>query len=95
MFTILITHTDVDYITNQFDCELTRTWPVPAQAFSQLEAIRSTHNVIPLNVIEGGRLVSLENVQNVLRDALVEVTFSIEYFQYHSDRLGYCLTHNY
>jgi len=60
---------------------------VPAEAFSQLETIKSTHKVIPLNVIENGHLVSPENVQNVLRNALVEVTFSIEYFQYHSDSM--------
>jgi hypothetical protein len=74
---------------------LTDNWPVPIEALTELESVKSSHKVIPLNVIDNGIQVLPLDVQGVLRNALVEATFYMEYSQYHScHKLNACTKGN-
>jgi hypothetical protein len=50
---------------------LTNNWPVPTEVLTELKSIKSSHEVIPLNVIDNGIQVLPLDVQGVLRNALV------------------------
>jgi hypothetical protein len=74
---------------------LTDNWPVPTEALTELDSVKSSHEVIPLNVIDNGIQVLPLDVQGVLRNALVEATFYMEYSKYHSShKLNACTEGN-
>ena len=51
------------------------------KALAELDSVKSSHKVIPLNVIDNGTQVL---PLDVLWNALVEATLYMEYTQYHS-----------
>src|SRR5882724_6268221 len=53
---------------------LSDNWPVPNEALKELDSLKTTHEIVPLNVIDNKTQVLPSDIENVLSDALVEVT---------------------
>jgi hypothetical protein len=65
------------------------SWPVPSEVLTELDSVKLSHKILPLNVIDNGIQVLPSDIQDVFRNALVEATFYMEYSQYHtSDKLN-------
>ena len=68
---------------------------LPSEVLAELDSVKSSHKILPLNVIDNGIQVLPSDIQDMLRDALVEATFYMEYSQYHtSDKLNACTEGN-
>jgi len=63
---------------------LSDNWPVRNEALKELDSLKTTHEIVPLNVIDNETQVLPSDIENVLSDALVEVTFYMEYYQNHA-----------
>jgi hypothetical protein len=63
--------------------------PVPSEVLAELDSVKSSHKILPLNVIDNSIQVLPFDIQDMLRNALVEAMFYMEYSQYHtSDKLN-------
>jgi hypothetical protein len=71
---------DIDFVDN-----VTNNWPVPEELSPRLEVIKHSHRACPLNVICGGYPVAPLDVENVIRNAMVEVTFVMKHFRGYID----------
>lgn len=63
---------------------VTNNWPVPKNLSPRLEVIKHTHRACPLNVIYHGYPVAPLDVQDVICDCLVEVTFILKHFRFYT-----------
>jgi len=54
------------------------------EALKELDSLKTTHEIVPLNVIDNEMQALPSDIKNVLPDALVEVTFYMEYYQNHT-----------
>ncbi|KAF8438101.1 hypothetical protein L210DRAFT_786617, partial [Boletus edulis BED1] len=59
--------------------EETDKWPVEEKYKDVLNEIKHTHRVLPLRVYKDSKFVEPRNVNNVLRNSMVEVLFSVHH----------------
>jgi hypothetical protein len=71
------------------------SWPVPSKVLAELDSVKLSYKILPLNIIDNSIQVLPSDIQDVLHNALVEATFYMEYSQYHtSDKLNACTEGN-
>ena len=57
----------------------TKNWPIDLQLQDKLDLIKPSYRAVPLPVYENGIFVELAEVNNRLRNALVEIQFSVHH----------------
>jgi hypothetical protein len=80
MFANLSLDRQDDFVDN-----ITNNWPVPEEVLPRLDLIKHSHRAHPLNVLYEDYPVCPLDVENAIRDAMVEVTFDIKHSRFYAD----------
>src|SRR5882757_4782444 len=64
----------------EIDC-ITANWPVPTDLADEMSALIPTHAVQPLRVYKDDEYVQPNDVNNLLKGALVEIHFSLKHYR--------------
>ncbi|KAF8124055.1 hypothetical protein EV363DRAFT_1454834 [Boletus edulis] len=72
------TSSNIDDDENTVDDE-TNNWPVEPKYKEALDEIKHTHRVLPLRIYKDDKYIEPRNVNNILRNSMVEVLFSVHH----------------
>jgi hypothetical protein len=81
---MLLSYTKLLFIAStdehpEIDC-LAADWPVPTELADEMSALITTHEVQPLRVYKDDEYIQPNDVNNLLKGALIEIHFSLKHY---------------